>query len=84
MKRLFIFITFLSIVCISFGQLNMELLGKLEYTNDISDIWGYVDETGNEYALVGAYEGLSIVNVRILQIRRKSISEVKCRQYGVI
>lgn len=26
-------------------------------------VWGYVDSVGSEYALVGVYEGLSIVNV---------------------
>ena len=28
-----------------------------------ANIWGYVDSLGNEYALVGASNGLSIVNV---------------------
>ncbi len=63
MKRFFISIAIFNITFITFAQLNMGLLGKLEYTNDISDVWGYVDETGNEYALVGVYEGLSIVDV---------------------
>ncbi len=41
----------------------MELLGHLPYSQDLSDVWGYVDEEGNEYALVGTYNGLSVVNV---------------------
>lgn len=47
------------------AQLNMSLLGKYTYSNDIGSLWGYADGNGNEYALVGAYNGLSIVNVTV-------------------
>lgn len=47
----------------SFGQLNMTELGQLNYNTSLSDIWGYVDKSGNEYALVGAYNGFSVVDV---------------------
>ncbi|NBX78888.1 MAG: hypothetical protein EBQ94_00645, partial [Flavobacteriales bacterium] len=30
---------------------------------NLNDIWGYVDELGNEYAIVGTTKGTSIVNV---------------------
>lgn len=65
MKRLklFAFIAALALTLTGFGQTNMELLGQLDYSNDLSDIWGYADEDGNEYALVGTYTGLSIVDV---------------------
>jgi choice-of-anchor B domain-containing protein len=60
----------LQLLCISLiaaltmqAQTNMELLGHLEYTDELSDIWGYVDSEGNEYALVGTYSGLSVVDV---------------------
>jgi len=43
--------------------MNMSQLGHLPYSDALSDIWGYVDEEGNEYALVGTYSGLSIVDV---------------------
>lgn len=44
-------------------DLNISLLGRLEYTNtNLNDIWGYSDN-GKEYALVGTYDGLSIVDV---------------------
>jgi len=50
----------------SFSQdsLNMSLLGYLDYpnTNGI-DIWGYVDSSGNEYAIVGLRDGVSVVDV---------------------
>jgi len=47
----------------SSAQLNMTLLGTKTYANELNDIWGYVDSLGNEYALVGAQDGVSIVDV---------------------
>lgn len=46
-----------------FGQLNLTELGKYTYPVSASDIWGHVDKTGNEYALVGVFNGFSIVDV---------------------
>lgn len=43
--------------------MNMTLLGQLPYTQTLNDIWGYADGNGNEYALVGAQNGFSIVDV---------------------
>ena len=42
---------------------NVTLLGNKPYTKSLSDIWGYVDPQGKEYALVGVYNGTSIVDV---------------------
>lgn len=56
-------IMLVSINMIITAQLYMEELGHLPYTSSLSDIWGYADEEGNEYALVGTYNGLSIVDV---------------------
>ena len=42
---------------------NMELMGRLEYDVELSDVWGYVDEEDNEYALVGLHDNFSIVDV---------------------
>ena len=47
----------------SVAQLNMTLLGSKTYANELNDIWGYVDSLGNEYALVGAKDGVSVVDV---------------------
>ena len=44
---------------------NLSLLGSLSYTEELSDIWGYVDEEGNEFALVGVYNGFSVVDVTV-------------------
>ena len=62
----------LAVVPVS-AQLNITELGNLSYqalrNSDLSNIWGYTDELGNEYALVGVNGsggntgGLSVVNV---------------------
>lgn len=68
MKNAFALLAGVLCSTLGFGQLNMTLLGQLDYQNlhnsDLSDIWGYVDGNGNEYALVGVNDGgLSIVDV---------------------
>lgn len=49
------------------AQLNMSELGYFDvvslHNSDASDIWGYVDGNGNEYAIVGLNDGTSIVDV---------------------
>ena len=45
------------------GHHNIELLSQLEYPARASDIWGYVDDAGGEYAIIGILNGTSIVNV---------------------
>lgn len=47
----------------AFAQRNMTFLGNLDYTPDLSDIWGYVDGNGREYAIVGLENAVSIVDV---------------------
>lgn len=60
--------------CTMQAQSNISLLGHLDYqalrSTDLSNLWGYSDEEGNEYALVGVNGlgtpnsgGLSVVNV---------------------
>lgn len=49
-------------LCITaMGQLNISLVGHLDYQasrqSDLSNLWGYTDETGIEYALVGVDGG---------------------------
>ena len=66
--------TLLIFLCVVFvhtveAQLNMDSLGHLNlvgmHNQNLNDIWGYVDENGNEYALVGGTKGTSIVDVTI-------------------
>lgn len=42
---------------------NFSLRDQLTYPFWLSNLWGYTDTAGNEYALVGTRTGLSIVNV---------------------
>lgn len=42
---------------------NLQLRGEISYPYSCASIWGYVDTDGTEYALVGTYEGVSIVDV---------------------
>ena len=63
MKKFLIFFIF-PFVCFSQNSLNMSLLGEYNYPNFLgNDIWGYVDSSGNEYAIVGLREGVSFVDV---------------------
>lgn len=48
---------------LSFGQVNVTFRSHLPYPVPLANIGGYVDSLGNEYALVGTYTGLSIVDV---------------------
>ena len=47
-------------------DLNISLGGIRPYTpQTLSNVWHYTDEFGNEYALVGAQNGISIVDVTV-------------------
>ncbi len=67
----FLFVGFLTLfLCLpnqAFAQLNVDSLSHINYQQlhaaNLNDVWGYVDELGNEYALVGTSKGTSIVNV---------------------
>ncbi len=46
------------------SSLNMELVGQLDYSEGLSDIWGFEQQSTNtEYAIVGVYDGTSIVSL---------------------
>lgn len=46
------------------AKLNMETLGDFDNTIDEwSDIWGYTDEEGNEYAISGTQDSIYIIDV---------------------
>jgi choice-of-anchor B domain-containing protein len=62
LARLFFVILFLPVF--SSAQTTINLLGRLTYGGvELSNIWGYADSLGNEYALVGTQQGTSIVDV---------------------
>jgi len=62
MKKLFTIVALLLFNTLSFTQ-NLSLLSYHYYGYPLANIGGYVDSQGNEYALVGTYNGLSIVDV---------------------
>ena len=64
MKTAFLFFL-MSIFFQGIAQTNVTLLSNLnQYPSaGYNDIWGYVDGSGNEYALLGVETGTSIVNV---------------------
>lgn len=50
----------------SSAQLNLSLITNYVYPparGEMSDIWGYVDQTGIEYAIVGMENGVSIMDL---------------------
>ena len=74
MKTAFTLVFLSAITLGSNAQTNIVELGHLDYdslrSSDLSNLWGYADEEGNEYALVGVNGsgapnsgGLSVVNV---------------------
>lgn len=67
MRNLLLVICFFGFGIFSFSQLNMTQLGYLDiptvHSTGLNGIWGYTDESGNEYALVGTEDGVSIVDV---------------------
>jgi choice-of-anchor B domain-containing protein len=65
--KLLLSIFFLLVFGTLFGQFNTDTLSHIDYQAlhgaNLNDVWGYVDELGNEYAIVGTSKGTSIVNV---------------------
>lgn len=63
MKRNLLFISLFVLSIQFFGQTNIAQMGHLNYEKNLSDVWGWANEDGTEYALVGVNNGLSIVDV---------------------
>lgn len=45
------------------AQRNLDFKGFLPYAQRLSDVWGFESTDGTEYALVGVFDGLSIVSL---------------------
>lgn len=67
-------LTGLALSCATAQNYNLDLLGQVDYqalrNSNLSNLWGYADEVGNEYAIVGVNGtgapmsgGISIVDV---------------------
>ena len=64
MKKCLILLCAVFISLSAAAQLNITFRSSLTYNGEaLSNIGGYVDSSGNEYALVGYEQGLSIVDV---------------------
>ena len=50
-------------VFIGGAQNSITLSANHIFNTTCNDVWGYEDELGNEYAIVGLYDGVSIVNI---------------------
>ncbi len=61
--RLIFTLLFIAFSAGLFGQLNVEILGQLSYNQGVNDIWGYTNDNGEEFALVGTRRGVSIVDI---------------------
>jgi choice-of-anchor B domain-containing protein len=66
MNKLLAFL-FLWITLYVSAQKNLSLLGRYTYPNNVScsNLTGYADSLGREYALVGTTQGLSIVDITV-------------------
>ena len=64
MKKIILLFILIPFFSYSQNSMNMSLLGTYDYsTTQGNDIWGWVDGSNNEYALVGLRSGFSVVNV---------------------
>lgn len=68
MKKILFTLTIILTTTFLYSQSHhMNLLSTLDYdamhNTELNDVWGYVDENNNEYALVGAAKGVSVVDV---------------------
>ncbi|MBL1280959.1 MAG: choice-of-anchor B family protein [Fluviicola sp.] len=64
------FILLLLIITLSFlsnAQFNVDSMSNIRYISThatlVNDVWGYTDEFGNEYGIIGAEKGVAIVDV---------------------
>ena len=66
MKKFFYFFIILgySLNTTAQNSMNMGIVGSYTFSNtECSDIWGYVDSAGTEYALVGLKNGFSVIDL---------------------
>ena len=65
MKYFTLFTVFLFLPLFFFAQSsdNLNLVGSIEFNSEGNDVWGYVDDNGREFALVGLTTGFSVVDL---------------------
>ncbi len=62
MKKLYFVLLIIASVCTQ-AQNHVEYLGQVQYPVRSSSLTRYVDDEGNEYALIGTYDGTDIVDI---------------------
>lgn len=62
-KKYFFLVLFCLFATMSFAQLNVSYVGQYNYNTNLSDSWGYTDNMGNEYAIIGLGNGVSILDL---------------------
>lgn len=68
MKNVFYFLLFFVLPgwdLVAQGDYNISLISQFSYggTLQYNDIWGYVDEGGTEYAILGTQQGTSVISL---------------------
>lgn len=64
MRSIFTALLLVVFSTITFSQnLNVSFVSQVNYAQELSDIWGYVAPDGTEYAIIGLFDGVSIVNL---------------------
>ncbi len=63
MKKQLLFLLLLSVLSDAIAQKNLELVSRVQYPVEASDVWGYAAPDGTEYALMGLHTGVSIVSL---------------------
>ena len=66
-KLIVVFVVLLALwqASFTFAQINMnvELLSHVDFAPEASDIWGYVDDLGREYAIIGTSTGTRFYDI---------------------
>ena len=60
---LFGLIFLLSVGAFAQQSINVELVGRLPFSAPANDVWGYVDSTGHEYAIMGLIDRTVIIDI---------------------
>lgn len=62
-----LFLIFICLAGLGHAQFNIDSVSHISYQQlhgaNLNDVWGYEDEFGNEYAIVGTSKGTSIVDI---------------------
>jgi choice-of-anchor B domain-containing protein len=63
MNKIKLFLLLIIIASYSSAQKNLTLISTINYGQVLAGVWHYNDNTGNEYALIGANNGIVIADI---------------------